>query len=83
MKKTEAYILDGFNTDIVPLIMNRYAMSDIEALRAFVQSETYQLLLNEELGLWHFSSLAVFDIWENEHITGDLTNSLYIRGDEL
>lgn len=83
MRKTDARILDGFNQDIVPLIMEKYRFSEDESFRKFIFSNTYQLLLDEETGAWHFSAYALFDIWENEFITGDLTNSLYIRGAEL
>ena len=81
--KTDSRILDGFNQDIIPMIMSRYGLSDLDAMREFIHSQTYQLLLDKSLQVWHFSSLVIFDIWENEYVTGDLTNSLYIRGDEL
>ena len=81
--KTDSRILDGFNQDIVPLMMAKFGFSEVDALREFVQSKTYQLLLDQELQVWHFSAIAIFDMWENEYVTGDLTNSMYIRGDEL
>ena len=83
MIKTDSRILDGFNQDIVPMIMTKYGFNEVDALREFVQSKTYQLLLDAEMQVWHFSAVAIFDMWENEHITGDFTNSLYVRGDEL
>ena len=83
MSKTDSRILDGFNQDIVPMIMAKYNFNEVEALRRFVHSKTYQLLLDKDLQVWHFSAIAIFDMWENEYITGDLTNSLYVRGDEL
>ena len=39
--------------------------------------------LDDDLKMWHFSPLAVFDMWENEQATGDPRNSLYLRGDEI
>jgi len=81
--KTDSRILDGFNQDIVPMIMSKYGLNEVDALRKFIHSKTYQLLLDKTLQVWHFSALAIFDMWENEYVTGDLTNSLYVRGDEL
>lgn len=53
------------------------------ALRIFLASKTHEMLENDEMKLWHFSPLAVFDMWENEEATGDPGNSLYLRGDEI
>jgi len=81
--KTDSRILDGFNQDIVPMIMSKYDLNEVDALRNFIHSKTYQLLLDKEHQVWHLSAIAVFDLWENEYVTGDLTNSLYVRGDEI
>ncbi|MCL1950976.1 MAG: hypothetical protein FWF59_14745 [Turicibacter sp.] len=83
MKQTSPWVLDVFHREVIPLVIERYDLNEQEALRKFIHSETYALLLDEELGAWHFSPLAIFDIWENEIRTGDYTNSLYIRGDEI
>ena len=54
-----------------------------DRLRLFLPSETRLMLLDDDLKMWHFSPLAVFDMWENEQATGDPRNSLYLRGDEI
>ena len=41
------------------------------------------MLLDNEMRLWYFSPLVIFDMWENEEATGDPGNSLYLRGDEI
>lgn len=48
-----------------------------------MNSKTHAMLANDDMKLWHFSPLAVFDMWEAEEATGDPGNSLYIRGDEI
>ena len=58
-------------------------ISDMDALRLFVVSETHRMLVDDDLKLWYFSPLAIFDMWENEIATGDPRNSLYLRGDEV
>ncbi len=55
----------------------------MDALRLFLASETRSMLLDDDLKMWHFSPLAIFDMWENEQATGDPRNSLYLRGDEI
>ena len=48
-----------------------------------MKSQTHGMLLDNEMRLWYFSPLAIFDMWENEEATGDPGNSLYLRGDEI
>ena len=55
----------------------------MDALRLFMSSETHRMLVDDDLKLWYFSPLAIFDMWENEVATGDPRNSLYLRGDEV
>jgi len=83
LKRTDSRILDGFNQDIIPMIVKKYDLLEIDAMRVFIYSKTYQLLLVENHQIWHLSAIAIFDLWENEYLTGDLGNSLYVRGDEL
>lgn len=54
----------------------------MQALRIFLNSETYKLLSDAELEMWEFGPAAIFDMWENEKITGNPRNSLYLRRDE-
>lgn len=49
----------------------------------FLDSQTHEMLTNNELKMWYFSPLAILDMWEAEEATGDPGNSLYLRGDEI
>lgn len=40
------------------------------------------MLSDEKLQMWEFSPSEIFDMWENEQITGTPQNSLYLRRDE-
>ena len=82
-KRTEPSILQNFDTEIAELIAKNRGISIMDALRIFLASKTHEMLENDEMKLWHFSPLAVFDMWENEEATGDPENSLYLRGDEI
>ena len=79
-KRTEPSILQNFDTEIAELIAKNRGISIMDALRIFLASKTHEMLENDEMKLWYFSPLAVFDMWENEEATG---NSLYLRGDEI
>lgn len=76
------FILTYYNTEIVKIICHKYGMQPMNALRKFLSSQTYEMLVNEELQMWDFSPLGIFDMWESEQITGDPGNSLYLRRDE-
>ena len=54
-------------------------MSEIEAIRSFINSETYKLLQNEETDIFTMSPYAVFDMWECEKVSGNPRMSVYIR----
>ncbi len=49
----------------------------MDGLRLFLNSETHEMLADNELRMWHY---ILFDLWENEIVTGDPRNSLYLRG---
>ena len=76
-----ATILIYYNSEISKMIAEKYGYDDMDSLREFLNSETYKMLSNKELEMWDFSPIALFDMWENEKITGDPRNSLYIRRD--
>lgn len=55
----------------------------MDGLNLFLGSETHRMLTDASLKMWYFSPVATYDMWENEIVTGDPRNSLYIRGDEI
>lgn len=81
--RTRASILKNFDTTVSVLIADSRGISEMDGLRLFLNSETHRMLENDELKMWHFSPLALFDMWENEIATGEPRNSLYLRGDEI
>lgn len=70
---------DFFDRQVAELIMEKYGVTDREAVRLFIESETYQMLLDTESEVYMMSPHIVFDMWESEKITGDPRNSQYIR----
>lgn len=83
MNRTRPSILQGVDAMVAREIARSRDISDMDALRLFMSSETHRMLVDDDLKLWYFSPLAIFDMWENEVATGDPRNSLYLRGDEV
>ncbi len=82
-KITNAGYIYDIQPNVIHLIALKRDISDMEALRLFLKSETHKMLLNDDMKIWHFAPAVIFDIWENEVVTGDPRNSLYLRGDEI
>lgn len=81
MKSEMVFILSFYNEKVSQMIVEKYGMEPLLALRKFLFSETYRMLTDEELEMWDFSPFGIFDMWEAEQITGDPRNSLYLRRD--
>ena len=83
MTKVNARTLDFFVRYITNMIVEKYGFEEMDALHRLIYSESYQMLIDSELEIYKMSPRIVFDMWESEQITGDPTNSLYLRGDEI
>lgn len=79
MKRTSVEILDYYDEEVVRLISEKYGFEPMDSLRKFLASETYTMLSDSELAMWEFGPPALFDMWENEQITGEPRNSVYLR----
>ena len=80
---TRPSIMQYYDTELAGLISSQRGISEMDALKLFLDSETHRMLSDDDLKMWYFSPLAIFDMWENEEATGDPRNSLYLRGDEI
>jgi len=81
VKDEMIFILAFYNEKVSQMIVDKYGVEPLSALRRFLYSETYKMLTNVELEMWDFSPLGIFDMWEAEQITGNPRNSLYLRRD--
>ena len=77
--KIEARTRDFFDRHVTKLIVDKYGLDERVALKEFLKSEAYQMLLGNSLEIYSMSPLAVFDMWESEKVTGNPRNSVYIR----
>lgn len=82
MDKIMPFLLSFYDKEISQMISYKYGFGSMEALRKFLQSETYHMLIDPELEMWEFSPIGIFDMWESEQVTGNPRNSLYLRRDE-
>ncbi|MDL2301999.1 hypothetical protein LJC58_06565 [Lachnospiraceae bacterium OttesenSCG-928-D06] len=83
MTKIPARTLDFFDRQVTGQIIEKYGFDDMMAVRSFINSETYKMLLDPAAEIYAMSPRIVFDMWESEQITGDPCNSQYIRNDDV
>ena len=71
--------LSFYENKIIGKIKDKYNLTELQALKEFLNSQTYQMLANISLEMWDFSPKAIFDMFENEIMTGKPQNSIYLR----
>lgn len=81
MNRIPTFSLDYYNKRVIQRIMDKYAMTQMDAAQSFLRSETHRMLENADLAMWEFSERAIFDMWEAEKVTGDPRNSVYLRSE--
>jgi len=81
MTKIPIFSLDCYNKNVIKMIMEKYGMTEMEAAREFLMSETHRMLEDADMAMWEFSARAIFDMWEVEKITGNPRNSVHLRSE--
>lgn len=71
-KKFEAMLI-LIVPQVVRLIVENYNLNEIEASKSFYESEVYSLLEQEDTKLWHFSPLTLYNMYDEEQKTGQIT----------
>lgn len=79
MMKVDTRTRDFFDRHVTGLIIEKYGYDEIKAIHSFIESKTYQMLIDPEMEIYKMSPRIVFDMWECEQITGDPCQSQYIR----
>ena len=77
--RIDSEILDFYDTEVIGRIVEKYGYEEKEAGALFLSSKTYLKLANPELEMWRFGPEGIFDMWENERITGSPLSSVYMR----
>ena len=81
MTKISVFSLDCYNKNVIKMIMEKYGMTEMEAAREFLMSETPRMLEDADMAMWEFSARVIFDMWEVEKITGNPRNSVHLRSE--
>lgn len=58
---------------VVALILENYPMDEVAASRSFYESKVYALLEQEDTKLWQLSPLTLFNMYDEERQTGNIT----------
>lgn len=58
---------------VIGLIVENYKLDEVTAARSFYESNLYSLLEQEATKLWHFSPLTLFNMYDEERKTGNIT----------
>ena len=81
MTKISVFSLDCYNKNVIKMIMEKYGLTEMEAARECLMSETHRMLEDADMAMWEFSARAIFDMWEVEKITGNPRNSVHLRSE--
>ena len=81
MTKIPIFSLDCYNKNVIKMIMEKYGLTEMEAAREFLMSETHRMLEDADMAMWEFSARAIFDMWEVEKRTGNPRNSVHLRSE--
>ena len=65
-------LLTILNPTVVQLIMDNRKLTNIEATTLFYNSALYAMLENEASKLWHLSPLTLYELLEEELVTGTI-----------
>jgi len=58
---------------VLSLIIKEYAVSDEKAAEMFYSSKLFAVLEDEQTKLWHLSAHALFEMFQEEQQTGNIT----------
>ena len=81
MTKNVYFAIDYYDRQVIQLIIDKYKIPPMEAMKSFIMSKTHAMLEDSECGMLSLPEYAVFDMWETEKATGDPRNSVYAMGE--
>lgn len=58
---------------VIGLIAQNLRLDELTATRVFYESRVYSLLEQEDTKLWHLSPLTLFNMYDEERKTGNIT----------
>ena len=58
---------------VIGLLVENYGVDEVTATIDFYESRVYSLLEQEDTKLWHLSPLTIFNMYDEERKTGNIT----------
>lgn len=58
---------------IIGLIIENHGIDEVSASKKFYESKVYSILEEEDTKLWHLSPLTLFNMYDEEVKTGNIT----------
>ena len=80
MKDIRSDVNYFYDKEVVGMIAEKYNMSPMDALAAYLDSETYAMFNDPELEMLDIPPAGIFDMWENERVTGTLGTRSTLEG---
>lgn len=65
--------------EVIQKIMNVFNMSEMDAFKGFLNSETYRMCADVKMSMWDLGAEDIFDMWVVEKITGNPRNINFLR----
>ena len=65
-------LLTLINPAVIKMIMENKGLNNIEAAKQFYNSALYAMMENEASKLWHLSPLTLYDLFDEELVTGSI-----------
>ncbi|MCD7949847.1 MAG: hypothetical protein LUG12_06290 [Erysipelotrichaceae bacterium] len=81
MKIDMMYFVIYYCKTVTEMIVDKYDINFTKAYESFINSETFQMIIDEELEMWEFSPIGIFDMWRVEQETGNPCNSIYLSAE--
>jgi hypothetical protein len=66
-------VLQTISTGLVAMIITETGLDEDTAMEKLYSSALYSALEKEETKVWHYSVPKLYELWENEIKTGQLT----------
>ena len=70
-EKAFANLLGLIVPPVVKMISDTYGLQELDATKKFYCSKLYSLLQDQTNGVWHFSTLTLFNAYKEECETGN------------
>ena len=79
MKKFMPEYLFLNDKEVVEKIMEVFNLTEMEALKEFLLSETYKICADVSKCMWDVGAPDIFDMWVVEKVTGNPKNVSFMR----